>query len=548
MNDSRYRFAIHPSNREAMKALLLYPLFPQTFWSYDRFMAMAGLKAVLPPLGMITVASLLPDNWEIRFCDRNVASETAEDWEWCDIVILSAMLAQKQDFHALIHKAVQLGKKVAVGGPYPTSVPQDALDSGADYLILDEGELTIPDFLAAVARGESRGVFRACEKPDVTKSPIPRFDLLKQDAYLMMAIQFSRGCPFNCEFCDIITLYGRKPRTKEPSQTVAELQTLYDLGWRGTVFIVDDNFIGNQRNVKRFLRELIPWMQAHDYPFTFLTEASVNLADDAELLSLMFEAGFHAVFLGIETPDQDSLEVTQKLQNTRKPLAEACQKINNAGLLIYAGFILGFDGERAGAGKRILNFVEETNIPQPMLGVLQALPNTALWQRLEREERLLRASGVGGVVEVGDQNTLMNFIPTRPIAEIAKEYVETIWTLYEPKNYLRRCLEQCLNVKAPPVKRQTRQFPPGKGLRLVAQLIWHQGICRPELRVQFWQQLWTIARSKPQFINMYLGLCAAGEHFLEYRSLARERITEQLGFDPMTVSALPEQEPISVEV
>jgi radical SAM superfamily enzyme YgiQ (UPF0313 family) len=402
--------------------------------------------------------------------------------------------------------------------------------------------------LAAVARGESRGVFRADEKPDVTKSPIPRFDLLKQDAYLMMAIQFSRGCPFNCEFCDIITLYGRKPRTKEPSQTVAELQTLYDLGWRGTVFIVDDNFIGNQRNVKRFLRELIPWMQAHDYPFTFLTEASVNLADDAELLSLMFEAGFHAVFLGIETPDQDSLEVTQKLQNTRKPLAEACQKINNAGLLIYAGFILGFDGERAGAGKRILNFVEETNIPQPMLGVLQALPNTALWQRLEREERLLRASGVGGVVEVGDQNTLMNFIPTRPIAEIAKEYVETIWTLYEPKNYLRRCLEQCLNVKAPPVKRQTRQFPPGKGLRLVAQLIWHQGICRPELRVQFWQQLWTIARSKPQFINMYLGLCAAGEHFLEYRSLARERITEQLGFDPMTVSALPEQEPISVEV
>ena len=528
-----------------MKALLLYPLFPQTFWSYDQFMAMAGLKAVLPPLGIITVASLLPKDWEIRFCDRNVAPETTDDWEWCDIVILSAMLAQKQDFHALIHKAVQLGKKVAVGGPYPTSVPKDALDSGADYLILDEGELTISLFLAALARGESQGVFRASEKPDITTSPVPRFDLLQRDAYLMMAIQFSRGCPFNCEFCDIITLYGRKPRTKEPSQTLAELQTLYDLGWRGSIFIVDDNFIGNQRNVKRLLRELIPWMQAHNYPFTFMTEASVNLAEDAELLPLMVEAGFYAVFLGIETPDQDSLEVTQKFQNIRKPLVEACRTINQAGLLIYAGFILGFDGERTGAGDRIQAFVEETNIPQPMVGLLQALPNTALWQRLEREERLLQVSGVGGL-ELGDQNTLMNFTPTRPIAEIAREYVEAIWTLYEPKNYLRRCLEQCLHINSPSATRQTQHFPPSKAFRLVTQLIWKQGICRSELRTQFWQQLWTILRTKPRFLNMYLGLCAAGEHFLEYRVLARERITEQLGFDPMTVPTLPKQEPVSV--
>ncbi|BAZ42029.1 hypothetical protein NIES4101_79970 [Calothrix sp. NIES-4101] len=521
-----------------MKALLLYPKFPQSFWSYDRFMEIAGLKAVLPPLGILTVAALLPQEWEIRFRDRNVTSETEADWEWCDLVILSAMLVQKPDFHALIQKAVRLGKKVAVGGPYPTSVPQDALDSGANYLILDEGELTIPQFLEALNQGQTAGVFRSIDKPDVTLSPIPRFDLLQRDAYLMMAMQFSRGCPFNCEFCDIISLYGRKPRTKEPTQALAELQTLYDLGWRGSLFIVDDNFIGNQRNVKRFLRELIPWMQQHDYPFTFITEASVNLAEDNELLELMSEAGFYAVFLGIETPDQDSLEVTRKVQNTRNPLAEACRKINEAGMLIYAGFILGFDGERTGAGERIQAFVEETNIPQPMLGILQALPNTALWSRLKTEQRLFDSTSH----PTGDQNTLMNFTPTRPIPEIAKEYVEAFWTMYEPANYLKRSFEQCMRIGSLEGRKQTMQFPLGKGLRLVAQIIWRQGVRRPEIRRQFWQQLWTILQKKPQVLNMYLGLCAAGEHFWEYRVLSRERITQQLGYDPLEVSVLPQPE------
>jgi len=523
-----------------MKTLLLYPKFPQSFWSYNRFMHMAGLKAFIPPLGIITVATLLPKDWEIRFYDRNVNLETEDDWEWCDLVILSAMLVQRPDFHNLIKKAVSLGKKVAVGGPYPTSIPQDALADGAHYLILDEGEMTIPLFLEAIAQGKEEGIFRSADKPDVTFSPMPRFDLLQRDAYFMMAIQFSRGCPFNCEFCDIINLYGRKPRTKEPSQILGELQNLYDLGWRGSIFMVDDNFIGNQRNVKRLLRELIPWMESHNYPFTFITEASVNLAEDAELLELMVEAGFYAVFLGIETPDQDSLEFTHKLQNTRKPLADACDTINKAGLLIYAGFILGFDGERKGAGDRIQAFVEQTKIPQPMVGLLQALPNTALWQRLKTEERLIMSDGVG-VVEVGDQNTLMNFIPTRPVAEIGAEYLQAIWQLYEPSNYLRRCLEQCLNINTPAKGKQNQHFPAGKGIRLVAQVIWLQGIRRESIRWQFWQQLWTILTTKPRFVNMYLGLCAALEHFLEYRVLARERISHQLGFDPITSKGIPSE-------
>lgn len=527
-----------------MKALLLYPQFPQSFWSYDRFMELAGLKATIPPLGIITVAALLPSDWEIRFRDRNVTTETDEDWQWCDVVILSAMLVQKQDFQALIRKGVRLGKLVAVGGPYPTSVPDDALDAGAQFLVLDEGEMTIPQFVEALEQGETQGVFRSLEKPDVTQTPQPRFDLLQRDAYLMMAMQFSRGCPFNCEFCDIISLYGRKPRTKTPEQALAELQTLYDLGWRGSLFVVDDNFIGNKRNVKRFLRALIPWMKEHDYPFTFITEASVNLAEDDELLELMTEAGFYAVFLGIETPDQDSLQITGKVQNTRAPLVDACRRINDAGLLIYAGFILGFDGERSGAGDRIQTFVEQTNIPQPMLGLLQALPNTALWTRLKQEGRLLAESGH----PTGDQNSLMNFVPTRPISELAKDYVEGFWQLYEPQRYLRRCLQQCLQIRSGKTRRQTMQFPLNKGLPLMMQLIWHQGIRRPEIRGQFWRQLWTILRKKPQMLNLYLGLCAAGEHFWEYRALARERIQQQIGYDPLEVPATAAPTPESMLV
>lgn len=514
-----------------MKVLLLYPKFPKTFWSYDRFIEMAGLKAFIPPLGILTVAALLPSEWDIRFCDRNVKLETDDDWNWCDLVILSAMLAQKTDFHALIQTAIDRGKKVAVGGPYPTSMPEEAIASGADYLVLDEGELTVPQFVNAIATGAEQGIFRSAEKPDVTSSPIPRFDLLDLDAYLMLSIQFSRGCPFNCEFCDIIALYGRKPRTKEPQQAIAELQVLYDLGWRGSVFIVDDNFIGNQRNVKRFLRELIPWMEVHHYPFTFVTEASVNLADDPELLELMVQAGFYGVFLGIETPDQESLQTTRKYQNTRSPLAQACQTITQAGLLIYAGFILGFDGERSGAGDRIRAFVEETQIPQPMLGILQALPNTDLWERLQRENRLRRTEQ--DLLEVGDQNTLMNFHPTRSLDEIAQDYITTLWTLYEPANYLKRCFQHCLDLTPNPRLRQNLHFPLQQGLRLMLQVVWLQGIRRTDTRAQFWQQLWEMILRRPRSLNLYFGLCAAGEHFDEYRCLARERIAQQIGHDPL---------------
>ncbi len=373
-----------------MRALLLYPLFPKSFWSVEKNLELMDLKALQPPLGLITVAAILPQTWEFRLIDRNVRNIAETDWQWADVVIISGMIVQQKDQVHLIREAKRRDKLVAVGGPYVTSVPQPAREAGADFLILDEGEITLPLFVEALERGETSGTFTANgEKPDITHTPIPRYDLLEMGAYLDMAVQFSRGCPFQCEFCDIITLYGRKPRTKTPTQLLAELETLYNLGWRRTVFLVDDNFIGNKRNVKLLLRELIPWMAARGYPFSLLTEASVDLAEDQELMDLMVAANFVSVFLGIETPDEESLKLTKKYQNTRKPLLEAVEAINRSGLRVMAGFILGFDGEKPGAAKNIVDFVEASSIAVAFFSMLQALPNTALWQRLEKEGRLI---------------------------------------------------------------------------------------------------------------------------------------------------------------
>ena len=425
-----------------MRVLLLYPLFPKTFWSFEKILELVGRKVLLPPLGLITAAAILPQDWDYKLVDRNVRDVTEAEWDWADLVILSAMIVQKADLLDQIREAKRRGKRVAVGGPYPTSVPEDSIEAGVDYLILDEGEITLPMFVEAIQQGQTAATFRAKdgEKPDVTTTPVPRYDLLELDAYDSMSVQFSRGCPFQCEFCDIIVLYGRKPRTKAPAQLLRELDCLYQLGWRRAVFMVDDNFIGNKRNVKLFLQELKGWMAAHDYPFSFNTEASVDLAQDEELLELMLACNFNAVFLGIETPDADSLELTKKFQNTRSSMEESVDKINRAGLRIMAGFIIGFDGEKPGAGDRIIDFVERTAIPTAVFGLLQALPNTALWHRLEKEGRL------HGNKSDGNQFSLMNFVPTRPVEEIAQEYVHAFCTLYEPSRFLARTYRHFLHL------------------------------------------------------------------------------------------------------
>ncbi len=506
-----------------MRVLLLYPLFPRSFWSFDKALELIGRKVSLPPLGMITVAAILPQEWEFRLVDRNVRLETEADWDWAELVIISGMIVQKPDMLHLIQQAKQRGKLVAVGGPYVTSVPDAVQAAGADFLVLDEGEITLPMLVEAIAQGKTSGVFRAGEeKPDVTTSPIPRYDLLDFKAYNEMSVQFSRGCPFQCEFCDIIVLYGRKPRTKTPAQLIAELQTLYDLGWRRSIFMVDDNFIGNKRNVKLLLRELGPWMAAHNYPFRLATEASIDLAQDQELLDLMIAANFGSVFIGIETPDTDSLALTHKFQNTRSSLVESVKTINRAGLNVMAGFILGFDGEKPGAGQRIIDFVEATAIPKAMFGLLQALPNTALWNRLEKEGRMLEANKE----TQGHQMALTNFIPTRPVEELAREYLSCFWELYEPSRYLSRVYRNFIQQKPSPHKAPFRMLELVE-LRAVLTIFWRQGIKR-STRWQFWWQLFAILRHNPSVFVPYMSNCALSEHFLEYRQTVRDEIEAQL--------------------
>ncbi len=503
-----------------MRVLLLYPQFPKTFWSFEKVLELVDRKVLLPPLGLVTVAAILPQAWEFKLVDRNVRDVTEAEWGWADLVILSAMIVQKEDLLHLILEAKRRGKPVAVGGPYPTSVPDEPQKAGADFLILDEGEITLPMFIAAIERGDTAGVFRTDQKPDVTTTPIPRFDLLELDAYDSMSVQFSRGCPFQCEFCDIIVLYGRKPRTKTPAQLLAELEYLYQLGWRRSIFMVDDNFIGNKRNVKLLLRELKGWMAEHQYPFRFNTEASVDLAQDPELMELMVDCNFDAVFLGIETPDADSLELSKKFQNTRNSLIEAVQSINRTGLRVMAGFIIGFDGEKSGAGDRIIEFVEETAIPTALFSILQVLPNTALWHRLAKEGRLLE-----GDFNI-NQTTLMNFIPTRPVEEIAREYVTAFCTLYEPAKFLGRVYRHFLHM-SPPRCHPPAKLPQWVDIRALAIVIWRQGVQR-ETRWQFWQQLFGILRHNPGVWEHYLTVCAHAEHFIEFRELVRSQIETQL--------------------
>ncbi|MCP6761143.1 MAG: DUF4070 domain-containing protein [Fischerella sp. CENA71] len=504
-----------------MRVLLVYPIFPKTFWSYEKILALVNRKVLLPPLGLVTVAAILPQEWEFKLVDRNIRPVTEAEWAWADLVIFSAMIVQKQDLLDQIREAKKRGKLVAVGGPYPTSTPTEPKAAGADFLILDEGEITLPMFVEAIQRGETSGTLRATEKPDVTSTPIPRFDLLDFDAYDMMSIQFSRGCPFQCEFCDIIVLYGRKPRTKTPAQLLSELDYLYELGWRRGVFMVDDNFIGNKRNVKLLLKELKVWMQQHNYPFRFDTEASVDLAQDPELMELMVESGFAAVFLGIETPDEESLQLTKKFQNTRSSLVESVQTIIKAGLRPMAGFIIGFDGEKSGAGDRIVRFAEQAAIPSTTFAMLQALPDTALWHRLKKEGRL-RENKDGNI----NQTTLMNFIATRPLEEIAREYVEAFCDLYDPVKYLDRTY-RCFLMMGTPKWKAPFKMPEWVVIKALLIVIWRQGIKR-QTRWKFWHHLFSIIKRNPSVTEHYLATCAHNEHFLEYRQIVRDQIESQL--------------------
>jgi len=356
--------------------LLVSPQFPAaTFWNNKSLCEVGGARHSAIPLGLLTVAALLPAAWTCRLVDRNVADVSEADFAWADLVMTGGMNVQRPDCLRLIARAQSMCKPVVVGGPDATSEPQ--VYAQADFLVIGEAEVVIQDFVAAWDVGKRRGTFTAEKfKVDVTTTPVPRYDLLKRRDYLYLAVQFSRGCPFNCEFCDIIELYGRRPRVKTPSQMLAELAAIHRSGYRGHVDFVDDNFIGNKKAVKAFLPELIAWQQEHNYPFVFSTEASVNLADDEALLTLMREAGFFVVFVGIESPDSDTLVAMQKKQNTRRSLTDSIHKIHSAGMFVIAGFIVGFDSEKDSIADGMVDCIEDAGIAICMAGPLNGATRT----------------------------------------------------------------------------------------------------------------------------------------------------------------------------
>jgi radical SAM superfamily enzyme YgiQ (UPF0313 family) len=425
-------------NAKACNALLIYPRFDaNTFWNFKRTAEVFGAKYPASPLGLISVAALLPHSWSIRLVNRNTEDLSDADLDWADLVFTGGMLPQQSDTLDVVDFSHAHGKPVVVGGPGVTSCPH--LYQAADFRVIGEAEHIIGNFIEAWEAGAREGQFEAEKfQTDVTKSPIPRFDLLKFDDYLHIGVQFSRGCPFTCEFCDIIELYGRVPRAKTNAQMLAELDELYRLGYRGHVDFVDDNLIGNKKAVKAFLPELAKWLEARDYPFEFTTEASINLADDSELLELMECANFVGVFVGIESPDTATLIAMRKKQNTRRSIAQSIHRIYATGLFVTAGFIIGFDSETESAAEAMIELIEEAAIPVCMVGLLYALPHTQLERRLEKEGRLFPHPERKDL-KTADQCTMgLNFKTVRPRQEVLADYAYILERIYDPVAYAGR--------------------------------------------------------------------------------------------------------------
>jgi radical SAM superfamily enzyme YgiQ (UPF0313 family) len=485
-----------------MKVLLVYPEFPDTYWSFRHALSFEGKKSAFPPLGLLTISALLPASWERRLVDLNVRPLKNADIEWADIVLASAMLVQKDSLHQVVERSKAQGKRVVVGGPYITTSSEDLPQ--ADHIFVGEAETTLPEFLRDLAAGNPRRIYQADERPPLALTPVPHFHLADLKRYSAMSIQYSRGCPFQCEFCDIIEIYGRRPRTKSNAQMMAELDALYAAHWQGVVFIVDDNFIGNKPNVKRLLPELANWSAAHNYPFSFITEASVNLADDEELLEGMRHAGFRRVFLGIETPVEESLKEAQKYQNTRHGLLDSVRTIQRYGMEVMAGFIVGFDSDPEDIFERQIRFIRESAIPLAMVGLLTALPDTQLWRRLKGEGRLLTESSGNNT------DASLNFIPKMETARLIEGYKNILRNIYSPAEYYQRALD-CLKVVVQDSIEPRRQSLM-KDATTLARLFFTLGI-RDGARREFWRFLHDVRTTHREKFAEAMRLAAMGYHF-----------------------------------
>ncbi|MEW6263452.1 MAG: DUF4070 domain-containing protein [Thermodesulfobacteriota bacterium] len=431
------------------RAILINPEYPTTFWSFKHVLRFVSKKAAYPPLGLLTVANMLPADWDLSLVDMNVEKLKDDDLAQADYAMIGAMQIQKKSVMEVLDRCRRLGVKVIAGGPLFNSTPDEFL-SLVDHLILNEAELTLPPFLSDLANGTPKKVYRTDAFPDLSLTPVPKWELAKVKKYATLTIQSSRGCPFNCDFCDITNLFGRRPRLKKAEQLITELETIYGLGYRGPVFFVDDNFIGNKEEIKRILPLLIQWMTDRRHPFTFITEASINLADDDHLIELLVEAGFDTVFIGLETPNEMSLRECEKNQNLKRDMMAAIEKLQRAGLQVLGGYIVGFDHDDESIFARQMRFIQESGVVTAMVGLLNAMPNTKLWKRLKEENRLLaHASG-------DNTDGTMNFIPKMDREKLIEGYRRLVKTIYSPRPFYQR------------VSRFLERYRPRRGYRMRA--------------------------------------------------------------------------------
>ncbi len=532
------------------RVLLLYPEFQHSYWNMKFVCKQHGSKTLTPPLGLLTVAALLPREWQLRLVDENAQIVTEDDWNWAEVVLLSAMIVQKDRLHALIRQAKERGKTVAVGGPYPTIVSEEILAEGADVVVKGEIENLVHPFLEAIQTGKTGLVLESSKKPDLVTSPIPRFDLLHLPNYVALCIQTTRGCPFDCEFCDVVSLFGRKVRHKTTEQVLAELEAVYRLGWRQEMFVSDDNFVGDQSYARDLLNQMIPWMKSHAEPYEFWTQASVNLGHAPELIDLMTESNFSNVFIGIESPDEDVLKFTRKYHNVKHALVDSINTITRNGLTVIGSFILGFDNEGPGAGERIAAFVEATNIPQVMLNLLMPLPHTRLWKRLQQEGRLLEDDLQGDWRNLSF-NGSVKFRTVRPEAEILTEYLQLWELLFDRSNYLSRAYNYYLSMRptravlardrgeASSSSSQGKPFSFMASLRNLLRFLrlsWRQGVL-PSCRLQYWTQLFDLFRRNPSRVFRYLNACVIGEDMVLLREMVGRNLEHLKAGDHKSSSA-----------
>ncbi len=491
-----------------MNVLLIYPEFPDTFWSFKHALKFIRKKSSFPPLGLLTVATMLPKEWEKRLVDVNVEKLSDQDLEWADYAFFSSMVVQRKSAHQLIGRCKEAGVKIVAGGPLFTSEHEQFKD--VDHFVLNEAEITLAPFLEDLKNGCAKPVYKTPEFADTRETPVPLWELADFKKYASMSIQYTRGCPYQCEFCDVTALFGRRTRTKTADQIIAELDTFYDLGWRGNVFFVDDNLIGDKKRLKKeLLPVLIKWQSNHT-GITFNTEVSINLAKDETLLQMMFDAGFNTVFVGIETPDAASLEECGKTQNKGRDLAEDVRIIQRAGMQVQAGFIVGFDNDTPSIFQRQIDFIQKTGIVTAMVGLLQAPTGTRLYERLKKEGRLLgRMTG-----DNADGST--NIIPTNNMdADMFREgYKKILKHIYSPENYYKRIKTFFKEYKSP--KNHSKlKF---EHIMALFSSAYHLGIVGKE-RFQFWNLLlWTTLHRRDLF-PLAVTLAIYGHHFRKVSEL-----------------------------